>query len=184
MTSILPALATAGPPVPGTPLPPEVIVIERGPVGRFAEAVSSDQRTGQLQSGGSLAANDHASAPPTFLFSAAHWGLFPELQPTPPPGARSLVDLVTAMRADGGMVLHGEQEFVYAAPVRVGDVLAASGEVESVIHKPGKDGRVGMTVMTIRTEYRGQDGLLKVTARATFVHRPPAARLNEPVRSA
>lgn len=170
MTAMQPPRATA--PVPGTPLPPAVIVLERGPVCRFAEAVRGGQRSDGWQLVDGLAPGPRPAAPPTFLFSAAHWGLFPEVQPTPPEGARSLLDLVTALRTDGGMVLHGEQEFVYASPVRVGDVLFTSGEVESVVRKPGRDGRAGMTVMTITTEYRDEGGDLKVTARATFVHRP------------
>ncbi|MDX6214815.1 MAG: hypothetical protein QOG99_399 [Frankiales bacterium] len=165
MTTTLPV--PSAPPVPGTPLPPAVLVMERGPVTRFAEAVR-DSSASQV----SPADVDGIAVPPTFLFAASHWGMFPEIQPTPPDGARTLLDLVTSLRADGGMVLHGEQEFAYEAPIRVGDVLHVTGVVEDVVHKPGKDGRAGLTVMTVRTEYRSEDGDLLVTARATFVHRP------------
>ncbi|MCU1624323.1 MAG: hypothetical protein JWL79_3168 [Frankiales bacterium] len=164
MTTTLPV--QSAPPVPGTPLPPAVLVMERGPVARFAEAVRDSSSTHV-----SPADAEGIAVPPTFLFAASHWGLFPELQPTPPDGARTLLDLVTSLRADGGMVLHGEQEFTYEAPIRVGDVLHVTGVVENVVHKPGKDGRADLTVMTVRTEYRSEDGYLLVTARATFVHR-------------
>ena len=175
MTQTLPAPAAeaVGPEsLIGTPLPPAVLVLERGPVARFAEAVrdgspaySSPEQARELGLPG-------MPVPPTYLFAAAHWGTFPEQQPPAPPGARTLVDLVTSLRAEGGMVLHGSQEFSYLEPVCVGDVLHVEGVVEDVIVKPGRDGRRGMTVMTVRTDYRGADGVLRAVARATFLHRP------------
>lgn len=176
MTSTLPspAVDAASPAeaLVGTPLPPAVLVLERGPVARFAEAVRDASPAYRSPQDAAELGLPGMPVPPTYLFSAAHWGTFPEQQPTAPPGARTLVDLVTSLRAGGGMVLHGSQEFRYLEPVCVGDVLHVSGVVEDVVVKPGRDDRRGMTVMTVRTEFHGEDGGLRAVTRATFLHRP------------
>jgi hypothetical protein len=156
----------------GTRLPPAVLVIERGPVARFAEAVHDGARAYASADEARELGLPAVPVPPTFLFAGTHWGAFPELQPPVPPDTRSLLDLVTSLRSDGGMVLHGSQEFLYDAPVYVGDVLHTTGIVEDVDVKPGRDGRKGMTALRIRTEYRDEQGSLRVTAVATFLHKP------------
>lgn len=156
----------------GTPLHPAVIVVERGPVARFAEAVRDTSPAYGSPDAARELGLPGMPVPPTYLFAAAHWGTFAERQPPVPAKARTLADLVTSLRADGGMVLHGSHEFTYLEPVCVGDELHISGVVEDVVVKPGRDGRRGMTAMTIRTDYRGPDGGLRATTRATFLHKP------------
>jgi hypothetical protein len=83
-----------------------------------------------------------------------------------------LVELIAMLRnGRKGVVLHGEQEFVYYRPWRVGDVVQVDGYVESVEDKPGSESRPGMTVMVVRTDYRDAGAQLLTTTRASYLFR-------------
>jgi hypothetical protein len=156
----------------GTRLAPAVMVVERGPVQVFAAAVKDDNPVYRSVTAATAAGLNGIPVPPTFLFAVANFGTFAEQQPTAPPGSATLVDLIAALR-DGrtGAVLHGEQSFTYWVPVRVGDVLHVEGFVEAVKVKAGGDGRPGMTVMVVRTDYRNERGRLLTTARSSYLFR-------------
>src|SRR5437763_6392272 len=100
------------------------ITIERGPVSNFATALKDDDPVYQSLEAAKAAGFQHIPAPPTFAFSMAHWGTFPEEQPE---GAGKdtesiVMELVGGLMQRGGLVLHGEQEFIYHRPLVVGDV--------------------------------------------------------------
>ena len=40
--------------------------------------------------------------------------------------------------AKGGLILHGEQEFIYHRPVQVGDVLVGEGKITDAYQKESK----------------------------------------------
>jgi hydroxyacyl-ACP dehydratase HTD2-like protein with hotdog domain len=61
-------------------------------------------------------------------------------------------------------VLHGEQEYDFFAPIRVGDVLTAVSTIVDVYEKPGKRGG-SMSFVVTETEYRDQQGTLVARAR-------------------
>ena len=58
------------------------VTVERGPVSRFAEAVTETSPIYQRADAAAAAGFDGIPAPPTYFFSAAgHWGAFPDAQP-------------------------------------------------------------------------------------------------------
>lgn len=71
--------------------------------------------------------------------------------------------------ADLGMdyarVVHGEQEYEWSRPVRVGDVLEVRSTIESIRAKGGHE------FLTLRTELRDEAGELVVLARSSLVVR-------------
>lgn len=80
-------------------------------------------------------------------------------------------DMFTALGIDLGSVLHGEQSFVYHAPVLVGDVLTFRPCVASVTEKKGG----AMTLIGIRCEVSNQDGVHVADTARTIVVRNKVA---------
>ncbi|HYZ66775.1 MAG TPA: MaoC family dehydratase N-terminal domain-containing protein, partial [Mycobacterium sp.] len=170
-----PAVSTpvAGAELIGRRLAPAVVAVERGPVQVFATAVGDDNPIYRSAQAAATAGLNGIPVPPTFVFASAYWGIFADAQPTPGDGAATLVELIALLRnRRKGVVLHGEQEFAYHRPMRVGDVLHVEGFVEDVHKKPGDDSRPGMTLMVVRTDYRDAAAQLVTTARSTFLFRP------------
>jgi hypothetical protein len=62
-------------------------------------------------------------------------------------------------------VLHGEQEYVWARPTALGEVLTAESTIESI------RGKGGMQFLTLRTELRDETGRLVVSGRSTLIVR-------------
>jgi acyl dehydratase len=157
----------------GTPLASAVVTVERGPAQGFATAVIDDNPVYQSPVAAAACGLDGIPIPPTYLFAVANWGAFREQQPRAATGSASLVELIAMLRnGRQGVILHGEQEFIYYTPIRVGDTLHVDGYVEHVEDKPGRDDRPGMTVMVVRTDYRNTSEKLLTTARATYLFRP------------
>lgn len=154
----------------GRKLPPSVITIERGPVARFAEAVLATSPVYSSAPAAAAAGFPGVPVPPTFNFVAAYWGALAEDQPEREPGTADLAAVLADLRRDGGLLLHGEQEFRYHAPIFVGQTLHSSGVVEDVSVKEGKGGAT-MTAVKVRTELRTDDGDLAVTQIMTFLLR-------------
>ncbi len=154
----------------GRKLPETVIVIERGPVARFAEAVLATSPVYTSVPAAKAAGFATIPVPPTFTFVAGLLGSFAEQQPPREPGAADLSEILTALRKDGGLLLHGEQEFRYHAPVLVGQRLRSSGVVEDVNIKEGKGGAT-MTAVKVRTDLTDEQGNPVVTQTNTFLLR-------------
>src|SRR5690606_8245434 len=96
---------------------PWEIVVERGKIAEFAEAMLSDEPAHR---------GPAAIIPPTFLTSAARWA---------PPGVRVNVGF------DRRRLLHGEQEYIFHGELpSAGDVLIAQERVADRFSKPGKRG--------------------------------------------
>lgn len=124
---------------------PWEIVVERGKIAEFAEAMLSDEPAYRGPS---------AIIPPTFLTSAARWA---------PPGVRVNVGF------DRKRLLHGEQEYTFHGDLpAVGDVLTAQERVVNRFSKPGKRGGE-MRFASVVTEYRDAAGTLVAEAKATFI---------------
>ena len=107
------------------------LAVERGPVSNFAKAIKDESPIYQNVRVAVDAGFESIPAPPTFGFAMAHWGTFPENQPPPDPEADSgaVMKVIGGLMAQGGLVLHGEQEFEYHRPVVVGDVLVSEGRI-------------------------------------------------------
>lgn len=69
------------------------------------------------------------------------------------------------LSVDLARVLHGEQEYVWARPTVVGEVLTAESTIESI------RGKGGMEFLTLRTELRDESGRLVVSGRSTLIVR-------------
>ncbi|MDX6285160.1 MAG: hypothetical protein QOG53_645 [Frankiales bacterium] len=155
----------------GTPLAPNTIVLERGPASNFAKAVKDDSPIYQDPRAAKEAGFDAIPIPPTYGFAFANWGQFPELQEADTSqGANPVMKIIGGLMKNGGLVLHGEQGFIYHAPVVAGDTLTSSGKVTEAYEKTSSNGKV-MTFVTSENEYRNQRGELVLTARMTLLHR-------------
>src|SRR5208337_801278 len=74
--------------------------------------------------------------PPTYLFCL-------EMMDTERP-----FEMLEALNMDLPKILHGEQKFIYHAPVVVGDVLTFRSEIADVVQKKGG----AMTLITVTTK--------------------------------
>lgn len=119
---------------------------ERNPVYRTAEAV---------QAAGYAA----VPVPPTYLFCL-------ELMDNDTP-----FEFLTTLDIDLARVLHGEQSFVYHAPVVVGDTLTFQSRVISVTDKKGG----AMTLIVVQTAVTNQHGAHVADTSRTIVVRNEVA---------
>jgi hypothetical protein len=99
------------------------VVIERGPVRVFAEALGDGDPAYQ---------DDAAPVPPTFPFVMSYWGSLGT------GGAAGLP--IDRLRGPGRAILHGEQAFEYHRWPRVGDVLDGTTVVTDVYEKERSNG--------------------------------------------
>ncbi|MBB5160556.1 MaoC family dehydratase N-terminal domain-containing protein [Mycobacterium sp. AZCC_0083] len=128
---------------------PWEVVVERGKIAEFADAMLSDDPAYR---------GPDAIVPPTFLTSAARWA---------PPGVRVNVGF------DRKRLLHGEQEFVFHGELpAAGEVVTARERIVDRFAKPGKRGGT-MRFATVVTEYRDAAGTLVAEAKATFIETAP-----------
>ena len=157
--------------VVGRPTGRSTVTVERGPVTRFAEAVTESSPIYRDIEAARAAGFDGVPVPPTYFFSAAgHWGAFPEAQPADAqPDSNPTMEIIGQLMANGGMVLHGEQEFTYHRPVVVGETLRSEGKVADLYEKAA--GERTMTFLVTETEYRDTEGELVLTARMNLIHR-------------
>ena len=154
----------------GQEVPPQTVVIERGPLSLFARAVTDNDPIYQDPRVAKEAGFDAIPAPPTFGFAFHHQGLFPELQPEGSGKTNPIMAAIGALMKEGGLVLHGEQEFVYHRPVLAGDVLTSSGSIKDLYEKEGKAGGK-MTFVRTETDWRDADDGLVLTSIMTLIHR-------------
>jgi len=99
------------------------VVIERGPVRVFAEALGDDD---DVYSG------EDAVVPPTFPFVMSYWGSLGT------GGAAGLP--IDRLRGPGRAILHGEQAFEYERWPKVGDVLEGTTVISDVYEKERSNG--------------------------------------------
>ena len=157
--------------VVGRPTGAATVHVERGPVARFAEAVTDENPVYKSLDAARAAGFDRIPAPPTFTFALPFWGIFPEDQPADPTGGKGnpMRELMGGLMAEGGLVLHGEQEFVYHKPVQVGDTLHQEGRITDLFTKEAK-GKT-MTFLVMETVYKDDAGDPVVTEVFNLIHR-------------
>ena len=66
-------------------------------------------------------------------------------------------------------LVHGEQEFEYARPIRVGETLTLTGRISDVYEKTGSSGTLDFVVL--ETEARDADGRPVFFSRNTLISR-------------
>jgi len=158
----------------GKPTSARKVRVERGPVEFFAKALQDDNPVYHDAGAAAAAGFSGIPAPPTFSFVMSHQGARTEEQPPDPTGGKNPMFAVMGdlMRL-GGLVLHGEQEFVYHRPIVAGDVLDGEGRVVDLYEKESK-GSI-MTFIVMETVWRDAAGEPVVTERFNLIHRRKAA---------
>jgi acyl dehydratase len=155
----------------GKPTSRSVVAVERGSVANFARGVKDESAIYQDARASEAAGFPAIPAPPTFTFAMSYWGAYAELQA----GLQKLegnpmFEIIGKLMADGGLVLHGEQEFIYHRPPMVGDVLQGEGTCVDAYEKESK-GKV-MTFVVSETVWSDQKtGEPVVTERFNLIHR-------------
>jgi acyl dehydratase len=154
----------------GQPTGSSKVVVERGPVQHFADALLSTSPIYHSPEAAKQAGFDNIPAPPTWPFAMEFSGKFPEIQPTDAPTGNPMMTAMGPLMAKGGLILHGEQEFLYHRPIQVGDVLIGDGTITDAYQKESK-GRT-MTFVCTETNWREEStGEPVVTARFNLIHR-------------
>ena len=134
------------------------VVIERGPVRVFAEALgdSDDAYSGY-----------DALVPPTFPFVMSYWGSLGT------GGAAGLP--IERLRGPGRAILHGEQAFEYSRWPRVGDVLEGTTVITDVYEKERSNGGK-LEFYVTETEWKdakSQEPVVKAIFTLVINVRPP-----------
>lgn len=154
----------------GQPTGTSKVVIERGPVSFFADAVLEESLIYKDPEKARAAGLPNIPVPPTFAFAVENWGKYPELQPSDALPGNPLMKALGPLMAKGGMILHGEQEFIYHRPVVVGDVLVGEGTVVDAYQKESK-GKTMTFVVSETIFVDDKTGEPVVTARFNVLHR-------------
>jgi acyl dehydratase len=137
----------------GNTAAPVTMRVERGKVREFARAIKDDNPVYMDE--------EHATrtvggilAPPTFTMTLSFW--------QEPGRQRPLLTY------DVRRLLHGEQEFEYLGPIRVGDTLTAVARVADVFEKSGSRGGK-MTLGIVETTFTNQRGEKVLVSRSTLI---------------
>ncbi len=146
------------------------VVIERGPVQNFAAALHDDNSIYRSIEAAHAAGFRDIPVPPTYPFIMGFWGTF-EGQPADPTEGRNVMgEVMGQLFEKGGIVLHGEQEFVYHSDLCVGDVLLGEGSVTDIYEKDSRGST--MTFMVMETVWRNEaTGAPAVTTMFNLIHR-------------
>jgi len=154
----------------GTPTGTTVVTVERGQLAQFAAAVKDDNAVYRDQRVAAEAGLPGIPAPPTYPFVMGNFGAFPELQTEDAPTGNPMGAVLGPLMANGGLILHGEQEFTYHRPVFAGDVLEGKGMVVDAYQKESK-GKT-MTFVVVETAWSDSaTGEPVCTSRMNIIHR-------------
>ena len=136
----------------GQKLGTQKVVIERGPVRVFAQALMDDDPA---------YTGDGAPVPPTFPFVMPYWGSLGE------GGAAGLP--IEKLRGKGRAILHGEQSFTFhdGRWPHVGDVLTGEGEITDVYEKERSSGGA-LEFYVTETTWSNEQGEPVVTSKFTL----------------
>lgn len=149
------------------------VVIERGPVAVFADAVKDDDPVYRDATVAASAGHPAIPVPPTYPGVMEHWGAFPDTQlegGDSGAGASVVGEIIGPLFANGGLILHGEQEFEYSSPVHVGDVLVGEGRIADIYEKVSANATMTF-VVTETTWRRESSGEPAVVSRSNLLVR-------------
>ncbi|WP_419887174.1 MaoC family dehydratase N-terminal domain-containing protein [Neobacillus niacini] len=74
------------------------------------------------------------------------------------------------LELDPKRMLHGEQEFIYTRPIRLGDTLICQMKVTDLYERKGKSGN--MQFLVVDTEITDEGGNMVVISRMNIIYRP------------
>jgi hypothetical protein len=126
------------------------VVLDRAVLANFAKAVGDSSPVYRRAEAVSAAGLDAVPAPPTFTFAAPFWGAYrAEDQPSDPTagGGNPMHKIMGDLYAQGALVLHGEQEFVYHRTPVAGDVLDGVQSITDIYEKETNSARMTFVVM-------------------------------------
>jgi acyl dehydratase len=135
--------------------PGPVYEVGREKIREFADAIGDTHEAYRSPAAAQALGYPDVIAPPTFPIIMS---------------MRASAELVAdpELGLDYSRVVHGEQRFAYARPVRAGDRLVSELTVDSIRSAAGND------ILVTRTELRTEDGEAVVTAYSTIVARGTA----------
>ena len=152
----------------GTEISRSTVVVERSAIAFFASAVLDDDPVYTNADEASARGFEAIPAPPTFPFVMQNWGAFAELQAEGGQGA-GLGMVLGPLMANGGLILHGEQAFVYHQPVLAGQTLTGVGVIKDAYVKESKG--TTMTFVVAETTWSDAGGAPVVTTTFNIIHR-------------
>jgi len=132
--------------------------VDRSKLAELARAFGDGDPAWHDPDAAAAAGFDAVPTPPTVTVLADHWR------------SGGVAGLVEAIGADLARVLHGEAEWEYRKPVRMGDILTSRQRVSNVTQRQGRRGGT-MTLIAIETEFTNQRGELAVRRTDTLIER-------------
>jgi len=154
----------------GRPTGTTVVTVERGHLALFADAVKDASPINRDARAAAEAGLAGIPAPPTYPFVMGNFGAFPELQTEAAPVGNPMGEVLGPLMANGGLILHGEQEFTYHRPALAGDVLVGESSVVDAYRKESK-GKT-MTFIVVETDWSEQaTGKPVCRSRMNLIHR-------------
>lgn len=121
---------------------PVSAVVEPGRLRFFLDAIGERNPVYRDDGAARMAGHAGRPVPPTYLFCL-------EMMDAERP-----FEVLETLGIDLARVLHGEQRFVYHAPVGIGDVLTFESRVSNVAHKKGG----ALTFIVVETAVINQNG--------------------------
>lgn len=144
------------------------VVVERAPVLAFIDAVRAPRPDHGDGEGDTHGDAEPLAAPPTYSFVLPYWARL--VHGGPQEVEDPVTEVVEELKAQGNLLLHGEQEFTYERPVLVGDRLTGR---ETLLDISVKDGSSG-TLTFVVSEFVWRDDAERVVTRSrrTVVLKP------------
>jgi acyl dehydratase len=144
-------------PLDGPILADRVLVVERGPAVRFAEALGASEAHYTDASAAQRAGLAGIPVVPTFAFALPGWGWFPDCQAVEGGRAPDAVRDCQAWTDSDAAVIHAGQAFAYHRPLYVGDVVRSRTHEVARSTKEGRSGTLHFTVVANRlTDHSGR----------------------------
>jgi len=155
----------------GKPTGAGTVHVERGAVSRFATAVTDANPVYHDLNAAREAGFTSPPLPPTWTFASVFQGAYPEDQPEDPTGGEGnpMMKIMGGLMQEGGLILHGEQEFRYHQVAQCGDVLHWSGKITDIYTRESK-GKT-MTFIVMETVFSTPAGEPVVTEIFNLIHR-------------
>jgi hypothetical protein len=148
------------------------VVLDRTVLANFAKAVGDSSPVYRRAEAVRAAGLDAVPAPPTFTFAAPFWGGYrADEQPADPTKGRGnpMHTIMGDLFAQGALVLHGEQEFVYHRTPVAGDELDGVQSITDIYEKETDSAR--MTFVVMETVWSEGSGAPVVTERFNLIAR-------------
>lgn len=140
--------------------PPAIYEVEKGAIRRYAEAVGDDNPLYRNEAYASKSPYGGIIAPPGFF----GW----PVGEVPIGGAIGKA-ITAAMNAGYFRILDAGKSYDFFLPVRPGDTLVGTPQIEDIAEKEGKSGP--MYVISFKTTFRNQNGDLVANAVQSFICR-------------